>query len=483
MSADGLDRLTLDDAEPLLSLSPDEMRRLGYQVIDHVVDALAGLRDRAPSVRATPDELAAIMREEMPMTASSPDDVLSQAVDSVLGSAIRVDHPRFFAYIPLPSNYIGVLAETLASGFGVFAGTWQAGSGAAAAEIATLDWLRQIIGLPETAGGLFLDGGSSANLHGLTVARRVMLEDRLGDAVVYASDQAHSSIGKAVGLLGFEPSQLRLLPGDEEYRLRPHDVEAAITADRAAGRRPFCVVATAGTTNTGSVDPLADLAALCSAEGLWLHVDGAFGAPAVLTEEGRELLRGIERADSLALDAHKWLFQPLEAGCLLVRDVSLLESVFSAHPEYLLDAAARDREVNFSDRGIQLTRSFRAFKLWMSLKVFGIDAFSRAVQRGIDLARYAEEIVRKTPGWEVMSPTRLALTTFRWAEPGADAERQEAVNRRIADAMLIDDMAMLSSTMLVGKTALRTCTVNPRTTKADIETALDRVHEVARHAG
>jgi aromatic-L-amino-acid/L-tryptophan decarboxylase len=480
MSADGFDPSTpSEDAEALLSLAPEEMRRLGYRVIDLIVEELAGLRERTPSVRATPDELESVLREDIPVTSADPDAVLEQAVESVLGPMMRVDHPRFFAYVPLPSNYVGVLAETLAAGFGVFAGTWQAASGPAAAELATVEWLRQIIGLPETAGGLFLDGGSSANLHGLTVARQVMLDDRPGDAVVYASDQAHSSIGRALQLLGFEPSQLQLLPSDEEYRLRPANVEGAVAADRSAGRRPFCVVATAGTTNTGSVDPLAELAAVCGAERLWLHVDGAFGAPAVLTEEGRELLSGIEQADSLALDAHKWLFQPLEAGCLLVRDVSLLESVFATHPEYLLDAAARDREVNFSDRGMQLTRSFRAFKLWLSLKVFGLDAFSGAVQHGIDLARHAEAIVRRTSGWELVAPTRLALVTFRWADPDVPPEAQEAVNRRIADAMLIDEVGTLSSTILRGTTALRLCTVNPRTTRADIEVVLERVRELA----
>lgn len=190
-----------------------------------------------------------------------------------------------------------------------------------------------------------------------------MLDDRLEGAVLYASDQVHSWIGRAAGLLGLQPDQVRLLPSDHEFRLAPDTLAAAVAADRAAGRRPFCLVATSGTTSTGSVDPLADLAATCRAEGLWFHVDGAFGAPAILSAGGRRLLAGIEQADSLALDAHKWLFQPLEAGCVLVRDVALLESIFSTHREFLLDAAAGDREVNFTDRGLQLTRGFRAFKL------------------------------------------------------------------------------------------------------------------------
>jgi aromatic-L-amino-acid decarboxylase len=252
-----------------------------------------------------------------------------------------------------------------------------------------------------------------------------------------------------------------------------------VAADRAAGRRPFCVVATSGTTSTGSVDPLAELAALCRAEGLWFHVDGAFGAPVILTEGGRQLLAGIERADSLALDAHKWLFQPLEAGCVLVRDVALLESIFSSRREFLLDAAAGDREVNFTDRGLQLTRSFRAFKLWLSLKVFGLDAFAAAVQHGLDLAGYADALLRRRPSWEVVAPTRLALVTFRHRDRSRTPEELEAVNRRVADAMLVDELATLSSTVVGGRTALRLCTVNPRTTREDVEATLARVEELA----
>ena len=464
---------------PPLTLPPDQMRQLGYQVVDLIVDALEGLRDRPPSRRARPEELAGLLNEPVPRAGADPGEVLRQAVEEVLGPAMRVDHPRFFAYVPIPSNYVGMLADALASGFGVFAGTWQAASGAAAAELATVRWLRELFGLPETAGGLFVDGGSSANLYGLVAARRAILGDRLEGAVLYASDQAHSWIGRAAGLVGLQPSQVRLLGSDAEYRLRPDEVAAAVAADRAAGRRPFCVVATSGTTSTGSVDPLAELAALCRAEGLWFHVDGAFGAPAILSAGGRELLAGIEQADSLALDAHKWLFQPLEAGCVLVRDVGLLESIFSTHREFLLDAAAGDREVNFTDRGLQLTRSFRAFKLWLSLKVFGLDAFAAAVQHGMDLAGYADALLRRRPGWEVVAPTRLALVSFCYADGSRTPGELEAVNRRVADAMLVDELATLSSTVLGGRTVLRLCTINPRTTREDVEATLARVEELA----
>jgi aromatic-L-amino-acid decarboxylase len=201
-----------DHPLPPLTLPPDQMRRLGYQMVDLVVDALAGLRERPPSRRAGPEELAGLLAEPLPRAGSDPEAVLGQAVEKVLGPAMRVDHPRFFAYVPIPSNYVGMLADALASGFGVFAGTWQAASGAAAAELATLRWLRELFGLPETAGGLFLDGGSSANAYGLVAARRARLGDRLEGAVLYASDQTHSWIGRAAGLLGFHPSSCGCSP-------------------------------------------------------------------------------------------------------------------------------------------------------------------------------------------------------------------------------------------------------------------------------
>jgi len=242
------------------------------------------------------------------------------------------------------------------------------------------------------------------------------------------------------------------------------------------------VIANAGTTNTGAIDPLPELAALCQEQGLWFHVDGCLGAAAITTEEGRKLLRGIQHADSLAFDAHKWLFQPIEAGCVLVRDEQLLESTFTVHPACLADAAACGVEVNFCDRGLQLTRGFRAFKLWMALKTFGLDGFGAAVRHGFDLARYAEMLVDSYPVWELAAPTTLALVTFRYNDPERPADEVEAINRNIAAVMLRDPYAMLSSTTVRGQTILRMATVNPRTTKADVMATLGRVAEVTELA-
>jgi aromatic-L-amino-acid/L-tryptophan decarboxylase len=241
----------------------------------------------------------------------------------------------------------GVMADALASGFNVIAADWLDASGPSEVELVTVDWLRQLCGLPQSAGGLFVSGGSMANLISLRTARYVMLRERIAGAVVYCSDQTHSSVERALQVLGFESTQLRKLPADDTFRLSVARLKQEVAADRGAGRVPFCVIANAGATNTGAVDPLIETAEVCKKERLWLHVDGAYGAPAVLCEKGSALLQGLELADSLSLDPHKWLFQPFEIGCVLVRDVHLLKEAFAVRPEYLKDLESTGEEINF----------------------------------------------------------------------------------------------------------------------------------------
>ena len=466
-----------------LTLTEAHMRELGYRVVDLVVDHLAGIRDEPAVRRGRRSDLEAALREPIPESGSDPGQVLDRVVREILPWTARVDHPRFYAFVPGPSNYVGFLADALASGFNVFAGTWLGASGPAMVEIVTVDWLRRLCGFPEGSGGLFVSGGSVASLTALAVARETKLGSRLADGVAYASDQTHSAIARALRVLGFAAAQLRLLPVDEEFRLRPADLARAVAEDRAAGRVPFCVIANAGTTNTGAVDPLPELAELCAAEGLWLHADAADGGGALLSDRGRLALAGIERADSLALDPHKWLFQPFEIGCVLVRDGRLLAEVFRTRPDYLRDVHRpedEEREVHFSDLGVQLTRSFRALKLWMSLQVFGLTAFREAVERGIANAELAEARIAASGMWRIVSPARLGTVAFGWAPGGVGEEEADAVTHGLAEASLADGFAFLSSTVLRGRPALRLCALNPRTTEADIVETIERLERLAR---
>ena len=386
-------------------------------------------------------------------------------------------HPRFFAFIPSPGNFVSAMADALVSGFNPFAGIWIEGAGPSQIELNTIEWLCRQIGLPDSAGGLFVSGGSAANLTALAHARHQKLQDDFQDAVFYFSDQTHSSIEKAIKLQGFNESHMRRLPSDEQYRLQLSDLKEAVNEDRAEGKRPFCVVANAGTTNTGAVDPLRSLSDYCGQENLWLHVDGAFGASAALCNRGKKILTGLESVDSLSIDPHKWLFQPYEMGCVLVKDRQALKDTYRILPEYLEDTQLTEEEVNFCDYGIQLTRSFRALKLWMSLQIFGVEAFRQAVEKGFSLAEYAQDVILKYKEFEIVTPAQMAVITFRYVIPGKDDKYLDDLNERIVDAMIRGGFAMIISTVLRGRRVLRICTTNPRTTQEDIRATIERIKQ------
>lgn len=455
-----------------LEFEREEMRELGYRVVDLLVTHFAELAELPVSRVGTRAELENLLREPLPEEPSDGQVVLDQAVQAIFSHMMLTTHPRFLAYVPSPSNYVSVLADALASGFNPFAGTWMEASGPAQVELVVLGWLAELVGFPPEAGGLFTSGGSAANLTALAVARQTRLGGVDPQGVVYFSDQTHSSVARALKILGFGPAQIRVLESTSDYRLSPENLSRAVEADLSAGRRPFCVVANAGTTNTGAVDPLPALADYCRSQRMWLHVDGAFGAAAALTERGRAALDGLGRADSLVIDPHKWLFQPYEIGCLLVRREGALADTFHLMPEYLRDLEARAGEVNFSDRGLQLTRGFRALKLWMSLKVFGVEAFREGIARGIELAEQAARLVKQAPFLELVTPAHLGVLTFRYKPPELPESELHDLNRRLVERVSADGRALVSTTELGGRTVIRMCTINPRTTEADLETVL-----------
>jgi glutamate/tyrosine decarboxylase-like PLP-dependent enzyme len=464
-----------------LQLTSEEMRSLGYRIVDQIVehfDALAG----KPVMRVSPRaELEAELREPLPERPTPVDALLDQLRRVVWPNIGNVQHPRFFAFIPSPSNFVSVMADALAAGFNPFAGNWLEGSGPAQIELVTIDWLREMCGLPATAGGLFVSGGSMANLTALAAARRVKLDERSDDAVVYFSDQTHNSIEKALRVLGFAREQIRALPSDENFRLPVESLRQAISEDRAGGKRPFLVIANAGTTNTGAVDPLDRLADLCELENLWLHVDGAYGAAACLSERGRRLMTGIERADSLSLDPHKWLFQPFEIGCVLARDAGMLKKTFHTMAGYLEDTKrAEEEEINYYDYGVQLTRGFRALKLWLSIKTFGAAAFREAINRGFEMAEFAEGLLRQSDCWRVISPATFGIVTFIFVAEGCSGSEISEIHRRMVEAMAQDGFAFANSTALRGQTVMRLCTINPRTTEDDVRATIKQLEQFGR---
>lgn len=458
-----------------LGLDAEAMRALGYRTVDMLV---ARLTDPAipPLRRATPAEMRARLSGPPPQEGRDFEAIIEQLERDVLPFMSRGDHPGFFAFVPFCGTWPGALGDFIASACNVYAGSWMESAGPTQLELEALNWFKTWIGYPPAAGGVLVGGGSAANLTALACARESLAGAMSGDLVGYVCDQAHSSIGRAARVLGFRPEQLRVLPHDAEFRLSPRALAAAIDADVRAGRRPLFVAATAGTTNTGAVDPLPELGALCRERGVWLHVDAAYGGFAALTERGSAALAGIGEADSVTLDPHKWLYQPYECGALLVRDDHALRAAFQTTPDYLRDSAVADEEVNLSDRGIQLTRSSRAFKVWLSLQYFGAGAFTTAIDRSLDLAALVRERVERSDALELMAPPSLGIVCFRRHFRGVarDAADADLRNAALVAALEASGDGLVSSTRLRGRYALRVCVMNHTTTRADVERVMDR---------
>lgn len=457
-------------SEPVLRLPGEQMRAVGRSAVEAVVEHVSSLRDQR--VGRPPDRgaLEALVAGPPPVHPRDPSEVLDEVVEFLHTGIVHTDHPRFLAYVPGPSNFIGAVADFLAAGFNVFAGQWLVGAGPAVMERVTVSWLADLCGLPNTADGLFVSGGTQANLIAIHAART-----RRGHGQLYVTSQTHRSIRSGLSFLGFVDDEICEIAADEHHRMNIAALVERIERDRRTGRRPTCVIATAGTTSTGAVDPLADLADLCAQEGLWLHVDGAYGGAAVLSERAAPQLAGLDRADSIALDPHKWWYQPYESGCVLVRDTTALTDAYRFDAEYLTETRHGDGPINFYDRGPQLTRGFRALKLWMSIQTFGLDAFRRAVDHSISLAEHVQARLADHAFWDIVTPAQLAVVTFRPRTPDLSPDDVDLLVRRLPSQTLADGHALVTTTMVDGRPALRLCTIHPETTSDDLDDVIERL--------
>ncbi len=457
---------------------PEELRALAQLTLDWLLDHHASLPDQPIGRPASRAAMQASLGHPPPETGRPFAAVLQEFADKIAPFACRVNHPRFLAFVPGAPSFLSVLGDFLCAGTNFFAGVWLEAAGPAQVELLVLDWFRSLLGMPAGALGLLTSGGSEANLTALVVARERLTEDELPRAVLYVSDQRHWSIDRAAKIIGLRARQVRSVPSDECLRLTPAAIAGAVEQDRAAGLVPWAVVANAGTTHTGAVDPLRALASFCRERGLWLHVDGAYGWAAVLTEEGRQQLDGIGEADSVTLDPHKWLAQTFEAGGLLVRDGRLLQLAFSQRPDYLQDVEPADDEINFADLGIALTRRFRALKVWLSLQVLGVGWHRALVAHCCALARYAQALLEGA-GFEVLSPTQLSIVAFRCVPAGGRSEEElDRLNLALVDAVRASGRAFLSSTRLRGRVAIRLCFINWRTAARDVEEVVVLLREL-----
>jgi len=466
----------------MIDLSPEEFRALGYQAVDMIVERLTAQAE-LPVRQPVPAEIRErLMHAPLPAEGSDPAVLLNTLAELVLPYPMGNSSPRFFAWVNSPPAPMAILAELLAAAQNPSV----AGGDHAATyvEHGVLNWIKEIFGFRADAGAILTSGGSVANLIPLGVMRHVKTSGSIrtegfqaesAPMVIYTSTQGHSCIQKAVELLGFGSDTLRKIPVDAAYQIDIAALEAQIAADRAAGLRPVCLIANAGTVNSGAIDPLDALADLCEREGLWFHIDGAYGGFGILAEQTIGLYKGIERADSLAIDPHKWLYLPVECGCCIVRDAQAMRDAYSLVPSYLRD----DRVLPwFSEFGIQQTRGFKALKLWLTMQHIGLDGYRQLISRDIDLARQLQDKIRARDDFELVATGPLSVTCFLYTPP--DHAEIEALNRKLIPLLQAEGKVFLTGTELEGRFALRACIVNFRTTEADLDLLLDVIVEAGQ---
>ncbi len=454
----------------------DAFRHLMHEALDHALDYTVGVRER-PVWQPLPQAVRAELTGAVPRKGEGVEAAYRDYQNLVAPYPVGNIHPRFWGWVNGTGTPMGLMAELLTATMNVNAAGFQQSS--TYVELQVIDWLKELMGFPATAGGILVSGGSIANLVGLNVARSAMApfavrrEGLTGKArlMLYASSETHNSVQRAAELMGLGAESVGFISVDDAYRMDVAALKARIAADRRAGHQPFCVVANAGTVNTGAIDPLEALADLCAAEKLWLHVDGAFGALAALDPEHRSLLKGMERADSLAFDLHKWMYLPYDVGCTLVRDKEAHKATFTTTASYLtkLEGGIASAPVAFADYGPELSRSFRALKVWMNLKAYGVDKFGRLIGQNVRQARYLKERVEATPELELLAPVPLNLVNFRYRGKGLDETAINDLNARILVALQERGIAAPSSTVLKDRFAIRVAITNHRSQREDFD--------------
>ncbi|MBL8850555.1 MAG: aminotransferase class V-fold PLP-dependent enzyme [Planctomycetaceae bacterium] len=469
----------------------EEIRRVGYRVVDMIADYVGGLPER-PVFRPCPEDLIARFAERpLPESGQDTDSLLEEFVDDVLSHPFGNGHPRFFGWVNSPPAIIGVFAEMLAAAMNPSV----AGGNHAAVyvEHQVVRWMKELIGFPAAGSmGLLVSGSSMASLTGLAVARHVKLPGvrQLGmqevsqHAVAYVSAEGHSCLRKALELLGFGSDNIRQIPVDDRLRMRIDELDRVIQQDRQYGHLPVVVAASAGTAGTGAIDPLRGIRDICAHHGVWFHVDAAYGGPAILSDRYRDQLAALRDADSLALDLHKWMSVPVEAGLALVKDGAAMRDAFSLVPPYIRTEGNSAGVMGlpwFSEYGMQQTRGFRALKAWMCLKYFGRDGYREQIERDLTLAEQLAGRVRQSASLELALEPGLSIVCFRYAPPELkdDAVALNHVNQQLLETVQLGGTAFLTSTLINGAFWLRACIINHRTTAADIDLLVDHIVQIA----
>jgi aromatic-L-amino-acid decarboxylase len=463
------------DLEP----SADQKREMGEDVLSYLISFYEGLADAPASNHEGGLEVARRFRGPPPELGNGDFRAVLSEVAAGAAVAAETAGPGYLAYIPGGGLYSVSLADFLATSVNRFVNVWAIAPAFAQIEATVIGWFAGMFALPPEAGGILTSGGSMANFSAIVTARRTRLPDDFLRGTLYASEQTHASVAKAAVLAGFPRANVRAVRTDPGLRLDPSALWSMVRTDREAGFLPFLLVSNAGTTNTGAVDPIADLAIIAAREGLWLHVDGAYGGFFQLTERGRRAFSGIEAADSITLDPHKGMFLPYGTGCLLVRDRRLLRQTHHVEAEYLQDLAPEEEIPNFAEYSPELSRDFRGLRVWLPLQLHGLARFRTALDEKLDLARLLHEGLRGTPGFDVPWEPELTVVAFRYRPEGAGVEQTDAFNRALLERINASKRVFLSSTLVHGRFVIRACIVSHRTHRDRVEEALEIVRRSA----
>jgi aromatic-L-amino-acid decarboxylase len=467
-------------ADTILELSAEEMERLVRLAMDRIVEHVASLPAQpAADTKGALELSRSLIEPEPPETGVPAGELFDFLFDRAIPKSFNTASPGYLAYIPGGGLFHAAVADLVAAATNRYVGVFAAAPALVQLETNVLRWFARLAGLPETAGGFLSSGGSLATFSALVAARHDRLPEDFRAGVLYVSDQVHHCIAKAARLAGFPAGSLHEIESDEGFRLPPDRLREAVAADRRKGLSPFLVVASAGTVNTGAVDDLAALADVCASEGLWLHVDAAYGGFFLLTERGRRAMAGIERADSIVLDPHKGLFVPYGTGSLLVRDAARLRRAHSLHAEYLPGMQSDPDFVDFCEVSPELSRGFRGLRVWLPIKLHGLGPFRRNLDEKLDLARWAAAELRRIPGMEVATEPVLSLFAFRYRPHGVEGAALDALNRRLLEAVNARGRVHLTGTTAKGAFHIRMCVLSFRTHLDRMEAALQDLRAAA----
>jgi aromatic-L-amino-acid decarboxylase len=468
-----------ENADYPLEPSGDEMRRMVGEALERIVAHVESLPRQKVSETVPGFDVARFLAEPEPPRQGVPlAELLDLLFDRAVPPTYNTASPGYLAFIPGGGLFHSGLADLIADTVNRYSAVYAAAPALARIEANVISWFCRIVGYPPEARGLLTSGGSLANFTGLVTARRERLPEDFLRGILYTSAQTHHSVAKSALLAGFPVGNVRTIPTDDRFRILPDALEEKIREDRRRGLTPFLIVANAGSTNTGAVDPLEDLADLAGRHGLWLHVDAAYGGFFLLTGEGRRVMRGIDRADSIVLDPHKGLFLPYGTGAILVRDGAALRRAHRVAADYMPPVQEDPDLVDFSEYGPELSRPFRGLRVWLPLKMHGLGAFEEQLEEKLALTRLAFDRVRALPGIEILAEPQLSLFAFRLVPPGweeRDEEELNRLNRQLLDRINARQRVFLTGTLLGDRFALRICVLSFRTHRDRIEAALEDI--------